>query len=154
MRGTADNNAEAAMLSEFLTEAFRETLKEAFPKFAYWLFYSEMTFALLLGVLFCFAWPVGPLVGYFFFVYAAVCWIGARNYGRKRAVEKNMQWAPSRLDLAVAVFLCVGLVVVGLGFFFISLGGKWSMTILGAAVMIYGVFKLKNVLSGKWITFP
>ncbi|MFY9760273.1 MAG: hypothetical protein WB772_19995 [Xanthobacteraceae bacterium] len=49
------------MFSTFLTDVLQDLLKESFPKFAYWLFYSEMALALLLGILFCFAWPVGTL---------------------------------------------------------------------------------------------
>ena len=51
------------MFSTFLTDVLQDLLKEFFPKFAYWLFYSEMALALLLGILFCFAWPVGTLAG-------------------------------------------------------------------------------------------
>ena len=34
------------MFSQILTEIFQHAPKEIFPKFAYWLYYSEMTLCL------------------------------------------------------------------------------------------------------------
>jgi hypothetical protein len=140
------------MISEFLAHVLQGVLKDTFPKFAYWLFYSEMAFALLIGVLFCFAPPVGPLVGLGFFFYASLCWIGACNYGKKKAREKNIQWEPSRFDRAVAVFWSVGLVAFGALLFLII--DAWAGRIGAAGLILLGAFNLKKVLSGKWIAFP
>ncbi|MFZ0777027.1 MAG: hypothetical protein WBC94_15760 [Xanthobacteraceae bacterium] len=143
------------MFSTFLTDVLQDLLKESFPKFAYWLFYSEMALALLLGILFCFAWPVGTLAGLAFFGYAALCWVGACNYTRrKRAVEKKLPWEPSQFDRAAAIFMSAGLIVAGAGFILIALDGNWGGVVLGAALILFGGFNIVRILSGKWVTFP
>jgi hypothetical protein len=142
------------MLSTVLVDLLKEVLKETFPKFAYWLFYSEMAVTLLIGVLLCFAWPVGTLVSPLFFCYAALCWIGACNYTKKRKAEENLSWTPSAFDRGVAVFMSLGLLVFGVGVILASLDGAWMLAVLGAIFLLAGGLNIKRVLSGKWVTFP
>jgi len=142
------------MLSQMLTEILRDLLKETFPKFAYWLYYSEVTVTLLIGILCCFDWPFGTLFAFLFFFYAAFCWTGACNYGRKKALEKKIQWKPSHLDRAVAFFLSAGLILVGIGFILLRTDIGGFIIIFGVGFIVLGVYNLFILFSGKWITFP
>lgn len=139
------------MISKILADLLQDLLKDFFPKFAYWLFYSEMTVALLLGILSCFAWPIGAII---FFVYAAFCWVGACNYGRKRAAEKKLPWEPSHFDRSMAIFMNAGLIVMGAGFAVIAFDSNWLGAILGVALILLSGFNIIGLISGKWVTFP
>ena len=73
------------MLLEYFAHLFKDILKEKYAGFAYWLFYSEMTVALLVALI-AFAW--GELLGgAVFSVYAALNYVAARNYERKEFIK-------------------------------------------------------------------
>jgi hypothetical protein len=154
------------MLSHFLTDLFEDVLKDRYPKFAYWLYYPEMTIALILAVL----WIALPELIYgngtilmetFFLAYAAFNWIGASNYGRRRALENDINWSPSWLDRSVAMFLQLVTATLGAGFLYLVYDSwsdpgyeKWSFIVLGLALLGYSIKGIFRLSTGGWLEWP
>jgi hypothetical protein len=140
-------------MSHFLAHFFQHMLKESFPKFAYWLYYSEMVIVLILALIYIWMPPIGTMVGAGLLVYAGFNWVGACNYGRKRAVEHGVAWSPSRFDRGVAIYLNVGMGVLGGGLVYLGYD-EWIGIGLGLAILLIGVFNLVTLLKGGWVEFP
>jgi hypothetical protein len=140
-------------MSHFLVHFFQETLKENFPKFAYWLYYSEMVIVLIPAFLFIWSPPTGTLVGAASLIYAGFNWVGAANYGRKRVLEHGGTWSPSRFDRGVAIYFNTGMIALGGAFSYVAYD-EWIGLALGVAIVLIGLSNLSTLLSGGWVEFP
>jgi hypothetical protein len=139
-------------MAHFLTHLLQDLLMERFPKFAYWLFYSEMVAAIVIGLVLIF-FPAEAIFGGVFILYAASNWVGASNYARKRALKEKQAWAPSRFDRAVAIFLNLGFGLAG-GFLLYFLRDNWLMIAMGIALIAIALFNLVALCSGRWVDYP
>jgi hypothetical protein len=129
-------------------------LKGNFPKLTYSLLYAEMTIAIVIGLLLLLLLPLHDMIaGAALLLYAAFIWICARNYGRRRALEKKVSWEPSRFDRAVAICLNSG-VVIGVGFLLCFVDRSLGTIGVGAAAIVIAFHNLFTLYSGRWTDFP
>jgi len=141
-------------MSHVLTHMFQHSLKENFPGFAYWLYYSEMSVAIFFALITMQSSDSGSrVIGIALLVYAASSYLGARNYARKIAEEHKQIWSPSGFDRVVAVMFQIG-VCAGGAFILVNMADNWVIISIGIALLILPIFPLFRLLTGRWVNFP